>query len=138
MATNRKYAQATIVWPDVKVTAQTANRTSNQALANDPVVCGQVPGVALDDADSSGNTRMQIDGIFEILVGGKDSSGTSGADASVAVNGGDKLYFDPAKTPPVSKRAGGIPFGYAVGDAGVELVASGNTTTAIYVQIGKV
>ncbi len=136
MATNRRYAQNNTVWPDVKVLAQTASRTSNHALANDPVVCGSVPGVALDDADSNGNTRMQIDGIFDLLVGGVDSSGTSGADANVAVNGGDILYFAQGKTPPVSKRAGGVRFGYAVGDTGVELVASGATTTVIKVQIG--
>jgi Uncharacterized conserved protein (DUF2190) len=138
MATNRNYAQGNIVWPDATVTAQGASRTSNHALANDPVVCGQLPGIALDDADSSGSTRMQIDGIFTILVAGKDSSGTSGADASVTVLGGDKVYFDSTKTPPVSKRAGGVPFGIAVGDAGATLVASGNTTTEIMVQIGKV
>lgn len=136
MATNRKYAGANNVWPNVKVTAQTASRTSNHALANDPVVCGQKAGVALDDADSNGLTRMQVDGIFEILVAGIDSSGVSGADANVAVNGGDILYFDPAKTPPVSKRAGGIRFGYAVGNAGVQVVASGSTTTEAHVQIG--
>lgn len=136
MATNRKYAGTNNVWPNVKVIAQTANRTSNHALANDPVVCGSKPGVALDDADSGGKTRMQVDGIFEILVGGIDSSGTSGADANVAVNGGDILYFDQAKTPPVSKRAGGVRFGYAAGDSGVQMVASGGTTTAINVQVG--
>jgi len=136
MATNRKYAGTNNVWPNVKVIAQTASRTSNHALANDPVVCGSKPGVALDDADSGGKTRMQVDGIFEILVGGVDSSGTSGADANVAVNGGDILYFDQAKTPPVSKRAGGVRFGYAAGDSGVQMVASGATTTAINVQVG--
>ena len=136
MATNRKYAQTNNVWPNVVVIAQTANRTSNHALANDPVVRGSVPGVALDNADSDGKTRMQKDGIFTLLVAGKDSSGTSGADANVAVNGGDILYFDQAKTPPVSKRAGGVRFGYAVGDSGVELVASGSTTTSIDVQVG--
>jgi len=136
MATNRKYGQSDTIWPHVKVIAQTASRTSNHALSSDPVVCGQVPGVALDDADENGRTRMQVDGIFEIQVTGKDASGTSGADANVAVNGGDALYFDKDKTPPVSKRAGGILFGYAVGDSGVAMVTSG-ATGAIMVQIGK-
>ena len=136
MALNRHYPQTNNVWPNVKVIAQTANRTSNHALSGDPVVCGSKPGVALDDADSNGLTRMQVDGIFTLLVGGVDSSGTSGADANVAVNGGDILYFDQAKTPPVSKRAGGVRFGYAVGNSGVQVVASGSTTTEIDVQIG--
>jgi hypothetical protein len=136
MATNRRYAGSNNVWPNVKVTAQTASRTSNHALANDPVVCGQKAGVALDDADSNGLTRMQVDGIFSLLVAGIDSSGTSGADANVTVLGGDIVYFDPAKTPPVSKRAGGIRFGYAAGNAGATLVSSGATTTEIDVAIG--
>lgn len=137
MATNRLYPQSNNVLPDVKVIAQTAARTSNHALANDPVRCGQIPGVALDPADTTtGNTRMQRDGIWSLLVAGIDSSGTSGADANVAVNGGDKLYFDESKTPPVSKRAGGVFFGYAFGDHAVQLVASGATTTVIPVQVG--
>ncbi len=136
MAVDRAYAQGGIVWPNVKVTAQTASRTSNHALSGDPVICGQKPGVALDDADSGGKTRMQVDGIFNLLVGAIDSSGTSGADANVAVNGGDILYFDQAKTPPVSKRAGGIRFGYAVGDTATQVVASGSTTARCKIHIG--
>ncbi len=93
MATYRKYPQCKKTWPDVKVIAQTASRTSNHALSNDPVVCGQKPGVALEDADSGGKTVMQVDGIFNLLVSGIDSSGTSGADANVAVNGGDIVYY---------------------------------------------
>lgn len=136
MATYRKYAQKNIVWPNVKCIAQTASRTSNRALSNDPVRCGQKPGVALDNADSGGLTRMQVDGIFNLLVAGIDSSGTSGADANVAANGGDIVYFDEAKTPPLSKRAGGVRFGYICGDSGVQQVASGATTTRTLVQVG--
>ena len=136
MAANRKYGQNNWIMPNLKATAQTASRTSNHALAGDPVVIGQMSGVALDDADSGGLTRVQRDGIFNMLVAGIDSSGTSAADANVAVLGGDIIYFDPAKTPPLSKRAGGIRFGYAAGDAGVQQVASGSTTTKINVQVG--
>jgi predicted RecA/RadA family phage recombinase len=137
MALNRLYVQSFKTLPDVKATAQTAARTSNRAISGDPVVIGDIPGVALVDADTDGRTVVQADGIFTLLVAGKDSSGTSGADASVAVHGGDLLYFDKDKTPPLSKRAGGTPFGYAFGDAGVELVASGATTTEIPVQVGR-
>lgn len=136
MATNRLYPENNTVMPDVKVIAQTAARTSNRALANDPVRMGQCPGVALDPADTSGRTRMQKDGIYTLLVAGIDSSGTSGADANVPVNGGDKVYFDESKTPPLSKRAGGVFFGFAFGDSGVQLVAAAATTTAIPVKVG--
>lgn len=136
MALDRKYAQRMITWPAVLCLAQTAARTSNKPVSGDPVVCGQKPGVALQDADASGRAIMQTDGIFNLLVAGIDSSGTSAADANVAVNGGDIIYFDKAKTPPLSKRAGGIRFGYAVGDSAVQVVASGVTTTVIMVQVG--
>ena len=136
MATNRKYAQNNTVLPLVRATAQTAARTSNGALSGDPVVIGLLPGVALIDADASHRTVVQKDGIFNLLVAGIDSSGVSARDANVAVHGGDAIYFDKDTTPPLSKRAGGIFFGYAFGDAGVELVASGDDDTVIPVQVG--
>lgn len=136
MAIRRKYPQTNNILPNVKCIAQTASRTSNHALADDPVRIGQLPAVAIDNADSSGLTRAQKDGIWNLLVAGIDSSGTSGADANVAVNGGDIIYFDEAKTPPLSKRAGGVRFGYAFGDSGVQQVAAGATTTRTLVQVG--
>lgn len=137
MAVNRLYPQTNNTLPNAKAIAQTGSRTSNGALSGDPVRIGSLPGVAVEDADSSQRTVVQKDGIYKLLVAGIDSSGTSGADANVAVNGGDPIYFDEAKTPPLSKRAGGTFFGYAFGDSGVELVASGATTTAIPVQVGR-
>jgi len=136
MAVNRRYAQNNTVLPLTLATAQTADRTTNFALSGDPVVIGLVPCVALIDADASGRTVAQKDGIFDLLVAGIDSSGTSAEDAHVAVNGGDAVYFDKDTTPPLSKRAGGIFFGYAFGDAGVELVAAGDDETEIPVQVG--
>jgi predicted RecA/RadA family phage recombinase len=136
MATNRKYPGKEQTLPLLKAIAQTAARTSNGALSGDPVRIGQIPGVAVKDADSAQRTVIQIDGVFSLLVAGIDSSGGSGADANVAVNGGDKVYFDESKTPPLSKRAGGVFFGYALGDSGVALVVSGATTTAINVKVG--
>jgi predicted RecA/RadA family phage recombinase len=135
MAKNRRFAQEFITWPSVKATAQTASRTTNFALSGDPVVVGQQPGVALLDADSLGKTTIQIDGIYRLAVTAKDSSGVSGADANVAVFGGDKIYFNKDVTPPLSKRASGIPWGVAVGDAGVQLVASG-ANGSIDIQVG--
>ena len=136
MAVNRLYAQNCKYSPNELFLAQTAARTSNEPISGDPCVMGELPGVALENADSNGRVVAQLDGIFDLLVAGIDSSGVSGADANVHVLGGDKIYFDETKTPPLSKRAGGIPFGYAVGDSGVQLVAAGNTATTIPVQVG--
>jgi len=136
MALDRKFPQSHKTWPLTKVTAQTASRTTNFALSGDPVVCGQVPGVALGNADANGRCVMQTDGIFNLLVAGIDSSGTSAADANVAVNGGDIVYFNKDNTPPLSKRAGGIRFGYVVGDVGVAAIASGVTNKTCLVQVG--
>jgi hypothetical protein len=116
--------------------AQTAARTNNEPLADDPVRIGNIPAVAISDADADGKCVCQEDGIWDLLVAGVDSSGVSLADANVAVAGGDLIYFDESKTPPLSKRAGGIPFGKAFGDHEVELVASGATTTRIPVEVG--
>lgn len=136
MATNRKFPGKEQTLPLLKAIAQTASRTSNGALSGDPVRIGQIPGVALIDCDSAQRTVVQIDGIFELLVAGIDSSGGSGADANVVVAGGDKVYFDESKTPPLSKRAGGVFFGYVAADHGVTQVASGATTTKTNVKVG--
>ena len=129
MSVNRLYVQQNRVMPLAKATAQTAARTTNQALAGDPVVIGQIPGVALSNADANGKVVVQIDGIFSLLVQGVDAGGNS------VVAGGDRVYFNPADTPPLSKKVAGIFFGYAFGDAGAQLVALGNTTTAIPVMV---
>lgn len=98
-----------------------------------PVASGQIPGVCLIDRASDGKATVQLDGVFNLAVQGKDSSGTSGADASVAVAEGDILYYDETPTLAtyyLSKRAGGIRFGYAL-----EAVSSGAAAT-IRVQVG--
>jgi predicted RecA/RadA family phage recombinase len=136
MATNRKFRESENTTPLIKCTAADSNPVANKALSGDPVVIGQIPGVALMAADSGLKTVVQLDGVFELLVAGIDSSGALGADANVAVLGGDKVYFDKTKNPPLSKRAGGIFFGYAYSDAGVQVVAAGSTTTKINVKVG--
>lgn len=138
MAINRKFLLGgnEITTPLTKCTAKDANTVANKALSGDPVVIGQIPGVALINADSDLKATVQLNGVFELLVSGIDSTGSLGADANVAVLGGDIVYFDKTKDPPLSKRAGGIRFGYAFGDTGVSMVASGATTTKINVKVG--
>jgi predicted RecA/RadA family phage recombinase len=131
VAKNRKYALGNTTLKLMKAIAQTAARTSNKPISGDPVRIGNIPGVALLDADSDGKTVVQIDGVFELLVGGIDQSGNS------AVLGGDKLYFTEGDTPPVNKKNTGVPFGYAHGDHAVQMVASAATTTKIEVLISR-
>ena len=97
--------------------------------SGDPVVCGQIPGVALRDEYASGTplagqTTVGLDDVAEFSVKGVDGSGNS----AVAV--GDIIYYVAADTPKLSKKATGVRFGYARA-----AVTSGSTGT-IAVQIG--
>lgn len=93
--------------------------------SGDPVVCGQIPGVALTAEDSNGVTTVALNGVFDLSVKGETTT-----DAAVAV--GDILYYDAAATPhKINKdNTNGIRFGYAMA-----AVASGATTT-IPVRVG--
>ena len=92
--------------------------------SGDPVVVGQIPGVALIDTNADGNVTVKTDGVFALSVKGVDGGGNS----AVAV--GDILYYVNADTPKLSKKNTGVRFGYAL-----EAVASGATKT-INVKIG--
>lgn len=93
--------------------------------SGDPVICGQIPGVALTNEDSNGVTTVAVDGTFDLLVKGETTT-----DAAIAA--GDILYYDTAATPhKINKdNTNGVRFGYA-GAA----VASGATAT-IPVRVG--
>lgn len=93
--------------------------------SGDPVVCGQIPGVALENEDSDGVTTVATNGSFRLSVKGENAGGNS----AVAV--GDILYYEAGQTPPINKDAtNGIRFGYALAT-----VSSGATAT-IAVKIG--
>ena len=89
-------------------------------LSGDPVVMGQVPGVAQIDRQADGHLTMKRDGMHKLPVKGIDGSGNS------AVVGGDILYYTEGDTPPISKKATGVRFGYVGPD---QAVASGATAT---------
>lgn len=94
--------------------------------SGDPVLIGQIPGVALADEQTDGYTSVQMDGVFDLSVQGHDD-----AAANVAVAVGDILYYDAAATVKLNKDAtNGVRFGYAL-----EAVASGATDT-IQVKVG--
>lgn len=92
--------------------------------SGDPVIDGQIPGVALVAEDAAGLTTVALDGDFTLSVKGVDGGGNS------AVADGDLIYYVSGDTPKLSKKNSGVRFGYARGTVG-----SGSTAT-IRVQVG--
>jgi predicted RecA/RadA family phage recombinase len=93
-------------------------------LSGAPVVVGQIPGVAQADRDANGNAPVDTDGVYTLSVKGINAGGNA------AVAYGDIVYFTTGDTPPLSVKATGVRFGYAMG-----AVTSG-ATTAIAVKLG--
>lgn len=91
--------------------------------SGDPVILGQLPGVALINEGADGLTTIKTNGVATLSV-----KGTSGSNAAIAA--GDILYYVTANTPKLSVTTSGVRFGYAL-----EPVASG-ATTPIRVKIG--
>lgn len=114
MALDRVYAQSSQVMPNLVVTPAAVK-------SGKPCLFGNIPGVALEDADASNATIMQKDGIFNLSVIASNG----------AIVAGDLLYLDTATAAVLSNTsASSIRFGYA-------LAAIGNGLTAtIQVQVG--
>ncbi|MFF0822397.1 capsid cement protein [Micromonospora haikouensis] len=93
--------------------------------SGDPVLFGQLPGVALTAEDSNGVTTVALNGTFDLSVKGETTT-----DAAIAA--GDILYYDTAATPHKLNKdsTNGVRFGYAMA-----AVSSGATTT-IPVRVG--
>ena len=108
----------------IKDEGKTLSLAIASATSGAPVVKGQIPGVALTATDTDGNVIVQTRGVFDLSVKGIDGSGNS----AVAI--GDIIYHTGADTPPLSKKATGVRFGYAL-----EAVASAATGT-IEVAVG--
>lgn len=89
--------------------------------SGDPVLYGQIPGVALTDEDADGYTTIALDGVWDLQVKGETTT-------DAAVNAGDILYYDSGVINKDSSN--GIRFGYAL--AGV----SSGATSTIPVLIG--
>ncbi len=117
MATNTVH-----MWTESLVVTCSAPTTP---ASGDPVLCGQIPGVALTAENADGTTTIACDGVFNLSVKGENAGGNS------AVAAGDILYYEAGQTPPVNKDAtNGVRFGYALG-----AVTSGATAT-IPVRVG--
>lgn len=93
--------------------------------SGDPVLVGELPGVALTDENTEGNTTVKLNGVANLEVVGTSDDGTTDA----AISAGDVVYYDTDDTLNVDS-SNGTRFGYALED-----VASGATST-IRVKIG--
>lgn len=116
MATN-------IVFEDGTQLALVATDPTTPA-SGDPLLVGQIPGVALITEAADGLTTVKTNGVATLSVKGVDGSGNS------AVAAGDIIYYVTGDTPKLSKKTSGVRFGYAL-----EAVTSGATAT-IRVKIG--
>lgn len=94
-------------------------------VSGDPVLVGQIPGVALTDEGGGGNaatdTTVACDGDWTMSVKGENNAGNS----AVAV--GDILYYEAGQTPPLNKdNVAGIRWGYALA-----AITSGSTASIV-------
>lgn len=92
--------------------------------SGDPVIFGDLPGVAIGDEDTDGNTVVQFEGVADVSVKAVNAGGNS----AVAV--GDVIYYVDGDTPALSKKNTGVRYGVAM-----EAITSGATDT-INVRIG--
>ncbi|MEU8158033.1 DUF2190 family protein [Micromonospora sp. NPDC048986] len=108
-----------IMWTESLSLVCTAPATP---ASGDPVLCGQIPGVALTDEDTAdGLTTVALNGVFRLPVKGETTTNN-------AVVAGDIIYYDAGVLN--KDNTNGVRFGYALGG-----VNSGATTT-IPVRIG--
>lgn len=93
--------------------------------SGDPLMWGQIPGVALTDEDlTADQVTFQADGVWELSVKGESDAG-----ANEAVAGGDVIYMD-ADGELNKDEVNGRRFGYAL-----QPVNAG-ATSAILVRVG--
>lgn len=90
------------------------------ADSNDPVLCGQRPGVALTDQDGTGYATVKFNGSATLTVEAEAGAITPGA----------ILYYDAADAQLNNSSSGNVRFGYAA-----EAIDNG-ATDDIVVDIG--
>lgn len=86
--------------------------------SGDPVVVGELTGVALIDRQADGKATVDLHGVYALEVKGYAGS------ANKAISVGDPVYFDESATPKLNANSAKTLFGYAY-----EEVASGATAT---------
>ena len=94
------------------------------SASGDPVLFGQLPGVALTSERADGTTTIKTNGTATLSVKGHDGT------ANAAIAAGDLVYYNSAATPKLNVNTAGVRFGYAMA-----AVSSGATAT-IEVKLG--
>ncbi len=122
MATNEVH------YPGNRIEAIESDLVSASGPTNsgDPVRWGQLPGVALKDADTTNDvTPIATEGVYNMSVKGETT-------VNAAISAGDIIYLDGADGSAIlnADSTNGVRWGYALED-----VASGATTT-IKVKVG--
>jgi len=90
--------------------------------SGDPVIVGNIPGVALTDEVAT-FTTIDTEGVYDLLVHAND-----GGSSAVAV--GDIIYYNSGNTPKLDKAVAGVRFGYALE------VITGDAEAIIKVKLG--
>lgn len=85
--------------------------------SGDPVIFGNLPGVAQTAEDAAGNTSVALRGVFNLSV-----KGTTGSNAAIAA--GDVIYYVSGNTPKLSATTSGVRFGIALDPVGSGLTAT--------------
>lgn len=116
MATNR-------IFEDGRKLALAATAPTTPA-SGDPVLVGQMPGVALTDERSAGDTSIDFEGVYDLSVKAVDGAGNT----TIAV--GDAIYYTAGDTPVLSAKSSGTLFGHAL-----EAIASSGATATIQVRL---
>ena len=97
---------------DGRYLSQAATQPATPA-SGDPVLVGQIPGVALTAERADGTTSIDTAGVYNLTV-----KGETNADAGSAVAIGDLIFYDAADTPVLNKDTTGVRFGYALATLG--------------------
>jgi predicted RecA/RadA family phage recombinase len=90
--------------------------------SGDPVLVGQLPGVASTARRADTNTSIALSGVYNLSC-----KGVTTAAANSAIAPGDIIYYVPANTPKLSKAvgdAGAVRYGYALDAVGAGLTAT--------------
>lgn len=95
-------------------------------VSGDPVLWGNVPGVAVTDERADGTTTVRFYGVYELSVAAIDGGGNS------PVADGDEIFYVPGDSPPLSKKNTGTLFGQAYGE-----ITTGGATDTIQVRVAQ-
>ena len=108
MATNRKFERGDNLFM--------AATTPTTPVSGDPVLIGQIPGVALTDENSGGLSSIQTTGVFALSVKGENAAGNVAVGIGVSIDESGICSFREIGLP--SHKVGSVDVTVAVKVAG--------------------